>query len=224
MCSEALLRRQFSKQAAPQLRVGRKLGDLDRRPAKSGDAPQLLSSRVRQLRLAKNWNLEQAADRIGLSRSSLSKIERNEMSPTFHAMQKLAQGFGLELIDLLSLEEKTPPTGRRSVTRAGEGTQQKTPNYGLRLLMDDLKKTAFIAVEVSVLAHSLSDFSEWDRHDDEDFMYVTEGKMVLYTEHYEPVTLGIGDSVYFDARMGHACVSSGKKNARALWISAPVGR
>jgi transcriptional regulator with XRE-family HTH domain len=223
MCSKALPRRQFLEQAAPQLRIERHLGDLDQHSAKNMDAPMLLSSRVKQLRVAKSWNLEQAANHIGLSRSSLSKIERNEMSPTFHAMQKLAQGFGLDLIDFLSLEKKTPPTGRRSVTRAGEGARHSTPNYELRLLMDDLKKTAFIAIDVSVLARSLSDFSEWDRHENEDFMYVTEGRMVLYTEHYEPVTLAVGDSVYFDARMGHACISSSKKNARAIWISAPVG-
>jgi len=70
------------------------------------------------------------------------------------------------------------------------------------------------------MARSLEAFSKWDKHDNEDFMYVLEGIMVLYTEHYEPVTLKTGDSVYFDARMGHACIYLGKRPARALWISS----
>ena len=65
------------------------------RIARAGDSAALveplnLGQRVRALRKAKNWTLEQAAKKAGLARSTLSKIENEQMSPTFDAVKKLA--------------------------------------------------------------------------------------------------------------------------------------
>ena len=48
--------------------------------------PLDLGSRVRDLRKARNWTLEQAAQQAGLARSTLSKIENGQMSPTYDAL------------------------------------------------------------------------------------------------------------------------------------------
>ena len=61
-----------------------------------------LGDRVRRLRRARGWTLDEAAGRCGLSRAALSKIERERMSPTFGALQKIAQGFGFELSELIA--------------------------------------------------------------------------------------------------------------------------
>ncbi len=201
---------------------------ITRRPAEarlrsSEERPSELGARVKELRIARDWTLEDASQRIGLSRSALSKIERNEMSPTFHAMQKLAAGFSLDLLSFLASGESSPPAGRRSITRKDDGTRHETPNYGLRLLMEEVRNTAFMVVEVQVRARSLDQFPDWDRHDDEDFMYVLDGEVTLYTEHYAPAVLKAGDAVYFDARLGHACLSTGSDDARLLWVTAPLG-
>ena len=58
-----------------------------------GDAapePLNLGKRVRELRKARGWTLEQAAVQAGLARSTLSKIENGHMSPTYEALKKLA--------------------------------------------------------------------------------------------------------------------------------------
>ncbi|MBP1875394.1 transcriptional regulator with XRE-family HTH domain [Ensifer adhaerens] len=201
---------------------------ITRRPAEqrlrsTEERPAELGARVKELRVAREWTLEEASQRIGLSRSALSKIERNEMSPTFHAMQKLAAGFSLDLLSFLASGEASPPAGRRSVTRKDDGTRHETPNYGLRLLMEEVRNTAFMVVEVLVRARGLDQFPDWDRHDDEDFMYVLDGEITLYTEHYAPAVLKSGDAVYFDARLGHACISTSDGDARLLWVTAPLG-
>ena len=54
--------------------------------------PLDLGVRVRELRKARNWTLEQAATQAGLARSTLSKIENGQMSPTYDALKKLAEG------------------------------------------------------------------------------------------------------------------------------------
>jgi len=190
--------------------------------APAGASPLRLGARVKALRLARAWTLEETSARTGLSRSALSKIEREEASPGFQAIQHLAQGFGLDLVEFLTATPGAAVSGRRSITRAGEGARYDTPNYALRLLVNDLTRPAFVASEIRITARALSDYPDWDRHDHEDLLYVLEGELTLLTEHYQPVTLQVGDSVYFDARMGHACLSAGPGAARALWISSPV--
>lgn len=182
-----------------------------------------IGERIKEVRLARHWTLDQASREIGLSRSAISKIERNEMSPTFQAMQKLAQGFGLDLIELLNPQKVSRPLGRRSVTRRNEGARHAMPHYEMRLLTGELKNTAFMAAEIVVKARSLDEFEDWDRHDNEDMLYVLSGRLILYTEHYTPVSLQAGDAVYFDARLGHLCLSQGRSDARVLWVTAPIG-
>ena len=183
-------------------------------------SPEHLGEKLRALRQERGWSLDQASEQTGLSRAALSKIERNLMSPTFSALHKIARGFGLEVTELLNSGNMHTPVGRRSIRRAGEGEIRKLPHYDLRLLLNDLKRTAFIPYETIARARSISEFREWDRHPSEDFVYVLSGRVSLHTEFYEPVTLETGDSVFFDARMGHAFLTASKEEARMLCVSA----
>jgi len=180
-----------------------------------------LGERVRHLRHGRGWTLDEAGRRCGLSRAALSKIERGRMSPTFGALQKIAQGFGLDLSDLIAPRPGGGVSGRRSVTRAGGGEPYVTDKYEHRLLAGDLTHKAFLPFRTVIKARSLDGFEDWDRHDSEDFIYVLEGAVTIYTEFYEPIDLQVGDSIYLDCRMGHACVTSSPQDAVMLWISAP---
>jgi len=66
--------------------------------------PLNLGARVRELRKARNWTLEQAAQQAGLARSTLSKIENSQMSPTYEEFRKLAVGLEISVPQLF-----TPP-------------------------------------------------------------------------------------------------------------------
>ena len=55
--------------------------------------PLNLGERVRELRTARNWTLEQAAKQAGLARSTLSKIENGQMSPTYDALKNWPSGW-----------------------------------------------------------------------------------------------------------------------------------
>ena len=54
--------------------------------------PLDLGQRVRELRKAKGWTLDQAAGQAGLARSTLSKIENGQMSPTYDAVKSWPRG------------------------------------------------------------------------------------------------------------------------------------
>ena len=45
-------------------------------------------------------------------------------------------------------------------------------------------------------------------------------EMCIRDRFYEPVVMAVGDSMYYDANMGHALVSLSEKDALVLWIAA----
>ena len=51
--------------------------------AEAGIEPLKLGARVREIRRSHAWTLEEASKRTGLARSTLSKIENEQISPTF---------------------------------------------------------------------------------------------------------------------------------------------
>ncbi len=181
--------------------------------------PLKLGQRVREIRRRNHWTLEDAAKRTGLARSTLSKIENEQMSPTFDVVQKLAAGMEIELPQLFVATESHRASGRRAITRAGEGRPRVTATYEHELLSVELAQRKMIPFRTKVRARSFGEFANWVRHPGEEFLYVLDGNIAFYTEFYEPITLAAGDSVYYDSDMGHACVSVSDEDATILWVS-----
>ncbi|CSB41530.1 transcriptional regulator [Vibrio cholerae] len=71
-----------------------------------------------------------------------------------------------------------------------------------------------------VRARAFEEYSDWVRHDGEEFLLILEGEVMFYSEFYEPVHLVEGDSVYYDANMGHMLVSVSEEDALILWVTA----
>jgi transcriptional regulator with XRE-family HTH domain len=184
--------------------------------------PLDLGERVRQLRKARNWTLEQAAGQAGLARSTLSKIENGQMSPTYDAVKKLAVGLEISVPQLFTAPQKDQVNGRMSVVKSGDGTRQVTTTYEHELLAEGLRKKAMLPYRARVRARSMDEFDGWVRHDGEEFLYVLTGVITLYTEFYEPVEMRRGDSAYYDGSMGHNVVSVSEDDATILWVTSLV--
>jgi transcriptional regulator with XRE-family HTH domain len=198
------------------IRVARESG------AGSAVEPLNLGQRVRELRKARGWTLEQAAVQAGLARSTLSKIENGQMSPTYEALKKLAEGLAISVPQLFTPPSRTQVTGRRAVTRAGEGQAKATTTYEHELLAQALTRKAMLPYRARIRARSIEEFDGWVRHDGEEFLYVLTGVVRLYTEFYEPVEMKRGDSAYYDATMGHNVVSVSEEDATILWVTSLV--
>lgn len=184
--------------------------------------PLDLGSRVRELRKARNWTLEQAASQAGLARSTLSKIENGQMSPTYEALKKLAVGLEISVPQLFTPPQKDQVNGRMALTKSGEGAQTITVTYEHELLADTLRQKKMLPYRARVRARSMDEFDGWVRHDGEEFLYVLTGVVQLYTEFYEPVTMRRGDSAYYDASMGHNVISLSDEDAMILWVTSLV--
>jgi transcriptional regulator with XRE-family HTH domain len=182
--------------------------------------PLRLGARVRQIWRARNWTLEEAARRAGLARSTLSKIENEQMSPTFDAVQKLARGLGIDVPQLFEPAPLDKVSGRRDLTRAGAGEPHPTATYEHEMLAVELQSKRMLPYKTVVRARAFEEFDGWIRHDGEEFLLVLSGAVRLFTEFYAPVELGEGDSAYYDAAMGHCVVSISEDDATILWVTA----
>jgi transcriptional regulator with XRE-family HTH domain len=71
-----------------------------------------LAARLKTEREARGWTVAELAERSGVSRAMISKVERAEASPTAALLGKLSGAFGLTLSALLARAEQA--SGRMS--------------------------------------------------------------------------------------------------------------
>lgn len=125
------------------------------------DLTSRLAERMRIERESRGWSLSDLADKSGVSRAMISKIERGEASPTAVLLGRLSGAFGLTLSNLLARAEtpseflrrcadqpfwRDPETGftRRAISPAGEA--------GIELVDAELPPSARISYPASSYA------------------------------------------------------------------------
>jgi transcriptional regulator with XRE-family HTH domain len=179
---------------------------------------------LRAQRRKHGWTLAEVSARTGLPLSTLSKIENDKMSLTFDKLLRLSSGLGVDISALFNGEtsEHGFPggSGRRSIIRAGEGKAIETPNYSHLYPAWELLNKRIIPIVAEAHARSLEEFGELIRHPGEEYAFVIEGEVDLYTSLYAPVRLKAGDSIYFDSGMGHAYIAVGEGPCRILSLNS----
>ena len=149
--------------------------------------PLRLGQRIKDIRSKLGITLEEASQRTGLARSTLSKIENEQISPTFQAMQKLAMGLQIDMPQLFEPPRKKVATGRRDLTKVGQGKPHPTPTYEHELLATELSNKKMMPFKSRVRARTFEEYNDWVRHDGEEFLMIISGDVMFYSEFYEPV-------------------------------------
>src|SRR3954470_13094440 len=84
-----------------------------------------IAARIRGERAARRWSLEDLADRSGVSRAMISKIERAEASPTAALLGRLSGAFGITLSAFFADDRP-----RRGATRRADQPVWRDPATG----------------------------------------------------------------------------------------------
>jgi transcriptional regulator with XRE-family HTH domain len=84
---------------------------------------QRIAGRLGTLRGERGWSLEELAERTGISRPTLSRIERGELSPTANMLGQLCAAFGWTLSRLIAEAEGQPA----SLLRAADQVEWEDP-------------------------------------------------------------------------------------------------
>jgi transcriptional regulator with XRE-family HTH domain len=87
-----------------------------------------IARQLAELRAEHGWSLEAVAERTGLSRATLSRIERAELSPTAAMLGRLCTIYGWTLSRLMAEAEAKPP----NLVPAGEQAEWTDPGSGYR--------------------------------------------------------------------------------------------
>jgi len=113
------------------------------------DPTPAISQRIRIERESRGWSLGDLAERSGVSKAMISKIERGGASPTATLLGRLSGAFGLQLSMLLSLAEQT---GERLNREADQSVWQDPETGYLRRAVSPRNGGMLELVEVTLPA------------------------------------------------------------------------
>ena len=206
--------------------------------AKSPRSPSQLrlGQAIRARRVQLGMPLATFATDLDIAISSLSKLENGLTPITFERLERIGQLLGVDVGFLLKEGSMAPPTNdgdsgapiaapnfgsRRTITRDGAEQAVEGGGYTLLFHATDLLEKRFQPLVAEVHCQTVQDYGPYTRHDGEEFNYVLCGTLEFHTDVYAPVTLKAGDSVYFDAEMGHAHIRAGDEPCRILSMITP---
>lgn len=158
------------------------------------DDPGLkLAVRIRLEREARSWSLADLAERSGVSKAAISKIERAETSPTAALLVRLASAFDLTLAGLLLRAEGA---GER-VSRAADQAIWRDPATGYlrrQVFMQPDHPVELVRVDMPPGGRVEMPAASYARI--RQVVWVLEGEMTI-TEGGVRHVLGAGDALGF---------------------------
>lgn len=181
-----------------------------------------LGARIKALRLASGQSLAQLAAIMSMSEATLSRIENGLSDITAKNLYALATALNVKIGEFFTYESSAAPVGLRSITRAGHGLPFRSGTFRSELLAPDLSSKKMNPFVNTSTARTIQQAGGLNAHAGEEFLLVLEGILVLHTEHYQPLTLRTGDSIYFDASMQHAYVSADDSPVRFLVVTSDL--
>lgn len=194
-------------------------------PKRPGEANP--GATLKALRRAEKWTLADVAGKTGLPISTLSRLENGKMAMTYEKLLQICTGLGVDmnaLIGSTAIQPQRIEGGfRRAIARAGDGPSVLTPTGNYLYVAAELLNKRVTPIVGDVKARSIDEYEEYLRHSGEEYLFVLNGTLDLYTEAYAPVRLEQGDSIYFDSSMGHAYVSASDVPCQVLSICAAAG-
>ncbi|ORM62228.1 transcriptional regulator [Pantoea rodasii] len=168
--------------------------------------------RIKTIRQVRELTLEQVAELSGVSISTLSKIEKGQVSASFDTIAKIASAFDYSLAELFADDlpaqsvAATAIQGRRTYTLAGKGLSFTNPYFRYEVHAAELLVKGMIPVVMGIETRELPPPEAWSQHAGEEFIYVLSGEVMLHTQLYAPLRLAQGDSAYIDSTMRHTFV------------------
>jgi transcriptional regulator with XRE-family HTH domain len=164
---------------------------------------------IRKLRLSRGWSLSVLSEQSGVPISTLSRVELGQNALNYDKLVRLCRALEVDLEGLVTREAETSvaASGRRSVTRAGDGVAARTGGNSGRRAAADLLSKGLSPILLDVTARSLEAHGPLTAHDGEAYVFVVAGEVEFHSHLYAPLPLAAGDGVYFDAAAGYALVA-----------------
>ena len=176
-----------------------------------------MSTPLRVIRKRLGLTLEALAQRTGLTKSYLSKVERGRNTPSIAVALKLAEALDVSVEELFS-EGGDAPAGSYSLVRAGE---RRSMSRDGGLAYASLARHAGRNRLLPFVLYPQADFgqSAFKEHVGEEFVFVHRGRVEVDFMG-ERLILECGDALHFNAQMPHRIRSVGDETAELLVVVA----
>jgi transcriptional regulator with XRE-family HTH domain len=176
-----------------------------------------LGERIKSLRLERDLQQRQLAEKAELTPSMVSQIESGRLTPSLHTLGRIATALGVPIATLFDGQ----PGGRIQVSRktdypvvSFDGTSERWAVLGAGLFQGKIRA---VVSTLGGKARGVATDKVVIQPGQMKLFYVLEGKVAL---HYngDKHALETGDSALLDGGAPHWWENLGPKKARALWV------
>jgi transcriptional regulator with XRE-family HTH domain len=171
---------------------------------------------LKQRRLRNEWTLDELAQRSGLSKTFLSRLESGDRQASIAAVLTLSQVFGVSIAIMFETQVALEPC---LIVRKSEMVPRGA--YGLTYVPLSQAGHLFNLRPIRVTVSLERTGNEHYRHEGEEWIYVLSGKLTLSLAG-EKYDLDEGDAVHFDSRLPHRVIARGKTAPEILLVAAPL--
>jgi transcriptional regulator with XRE-family HTH domain len=170
----------------------------------------LVGPRLRKVRELRGITLTDVAERTGISKSTLSRLETGQRRPSLELLLPLAQAYRVPLDDLVGAPEVGDPRIRLRPRRVNG-----------RTVLPLTRSPGGVQAWTIVIPKSQTKPSP-RTHDGYEWLYVLAGRMRLVLGDQDLV-LGEGEAAEFDTQLPHWFGSTGEGPAEVLSIFGRPG-
>jgi transcriptional regulator with XRE-family HTH domain len=174
-----------------------------------------LGHRLRTRRQELGLSLRELAQRVGLTASFLSQIERDLASPSIESLRKISDALEVPIFHFL-----VEPEVRSPVVRRDERAQLVLPDSNLtyQLMTPDLNR--HMEVFLAEKEPGEEKITIPLRQETEEFIYILQGQLEIELGE-EVYLLGPGDSAYFDGPLLRRLTACGDTTLRFISVITP---
>ena len=176
-----------------------------------------LGKRIKEFRIDKGMTLQEFAEKTGLTKGYLSKIEKAKKAPPVSTLLTLAKALNISISDIFGETEgnRNPiclvKNGeRRSIARDGS-----VFGYAYQTLAHRFHKKFMEPFILTLPLHPKE--NALFQHKGEEMLFVLEGTMKFFHGEEEYI-VEEGDCVYFDAGIPHYGVCEGNREVKCLMV------
>lgn len=179
-------------------------------------AEEQIGPRIRQLRIACGLTVAALAEKSGLSRGYVSKVENSKSSPPVSTLMTLAKALGVNINEIFSEEMSL---ARVTIVRKGERQTISRPASAFGYSYEPLAPTfPQRHMDPYILTFPPNPKgTKLFQHKGEEMLLVLDGSVVM-TIGDDDYRLEEGDCIYFDASLPHLGHVVGTKETRCLVV------
>ena len=188
------------------------------------DYPEV-GERLRARRRARNLSLRELADRLGVSPSLISQIERGRARPSVSTLFAIATELDASLDELLFNDDDRPAASGAGLGTRPSPVQESSSRHHIRLasgvIWERLTTTSQPGVEFLFVIYEVGGASSpgdtFQSHSGYEWGYVISG-MLEVTIGFDRYILQPGDAVSLDSSVPHRLANIGDTPVHAIWF------